>query len=330
MIEFKNVTCHKMEFGKKQCILRDASFIIPDGTSVAIFSRIPKDNQKILRLILGTIPVDSGTIKTDSKISWPVGEIVGLQAMLSGRQSIKLVCGINGIGAGKSNRIAEMIAEYCEFPPDQLDLPMTHFRPEARARLFFALSIALRFDYYLVSRQMWAGSGAFRRKSQQSFLEAIRKSAVIVASQNPAAAQKLCTAAVVMDEGRVTYYDAIDEAVEYIRGPDGWMGEASKSYGELRRPKKKARRGNPAEQVDGAEKKAAGGKKRPQASKKPAKKKISRVKKSVGKLKRSPVIKRAASNVAEAANHANTGTDARKAARKLRRMARRNTENTKN
>lgn len=239
MIEFQNVTKMSIEHGVRRCVMENASFVIPNRTSVAVFSSMKGDNLLLLKLISGVIPLDNGKVRTNSTISWPVGETIGLQNTISARQNIKLVCGINGIGAGKCRRITEMIAEFSGLGK-HIDDPMETYAAGMKARLAFLLPLTLQFDYYLVGGRTSTGSGQFKNISEEFFQKTVKKSAVILATNNFKEAKSLCQAAIVVKDGKAEYYEDIDDAIDFVAHGKSAKKRARKN--PRKKPRKPARK----------------------------------------------------------------------------------------
>ena len=91
MIEVSNLTKSFTYQGKKTTIFRDLSFKISTGESIAILGANGAGKSTLLRILGGIDLPDSGTINTDSTISWPVGLVGGFQGSLTGRENVTFV-----------------------------------------------------------------------------------------------------------------------------------------------------------------------------------------------------------------------------------------------
>ena len=91
MIEVNNLTKSFFYQGKKTTIFKDLSFKIKTGESIAILGANGAGKSTLLRILGGIDLPDSGTINTDSTISWPVGLVGGFQGSLTGRENVTFV-----------------------------------------------------------------------------------------------------------------------------------------------------------------------------------------------------------------------------------------------
>jgi capsular polysaccharide transport system ATP-binding protein len=82
-----------------------------------------------------------------------------------------------------------------------------------KARLAFGISIGIPFDTYLVDEVTSVGDAAFRRKSRLVFEERMRDAGAVVVSHTMTDMRQLCDAGAVLEDGVLTYYEDIEEAI---------------------------------------------------------------------------------------------------------------------
>jgi capsular polysaccharide transport system ATP-binding protein len=92
---------------------------------------------------------------------------------------------------------------------EYMRMPMMTYSSGMRSRLALAVSLAIDFDCYLVDEALAVGDTRFGR----AFAERIQRSGLILVSHSPSLVRKLCTRAAVLDQGQITFYDDIDEAL---------------------------------------------------------------------------------------------------------------------
>ncbi|WP_417525628.1 hypothetical protein [Marinovum sp.] len=82
-----------------------------------------------------------------------------------------------------------------------------------RSRLGFGVSMGIYFDYYLVDEVTSVGDAAFREKSEAVFLDRVRNSGALFVSHSMASVRRVCSAGAVLENGELTYYDNVSEAI---------------------------------------------------------------------------------------------------------------------
>jgi capsular polysaccharide transport system ATP-binding protein len=83
-----------------------------------------------------------------------------------------------------------------------------------RARLGFAVSMAVEFDCYLVDEALSAGDWRFRAKCWKAFLERSMRSTVIMVSHNEETIRANCEIGAVLSGGQLTLYDDVRDAID--------------------------------------------------------------------------------------------------------------------
>jgi capsular polysaccharide transport system ATP-binding protein len=86
-----------------------------------------------------------------------------------------------------------------------------------RARLAFALSLAIEFDCYLIDEVIMVGDRNFQNKSKAEFFEKRTDRALLLASHSLEMVNQYCNRAIVLDDGRATVYEDVAEAVEVYK-----------------------------------------------------------------------------------------------------------------
>jgi capsular polysaccharide transport system ATP-binding protein len=78
--------------------------------------------------------------------------------------------------------------------------------------------MGVQFDYYLVDEITAVGDTNFRRKSQQVFKERLSGSDVVMVSHSPGTLREYCQTGIVLEDGNLTYYDDLEEAIDAHEG----------------------------------------------------------------------------------------------------------------
>src|SRR5690606_13550035 len=83
-----------------------------------------------------------------------------------------------------------------------------------RARLAFGVSMGVAFDYYLVDETTAVGDANFKKKCQRVFAERRATSDVVMVSHSTGTLLDYCKAGAVLEDGQLTYYENIKDAIE--------------------------------------------------------------------------------------------------------------------
>jgi len=243
MITLRNVTkYYPMQDRKSHYVLRDVSLEIPSNRSIAILGPNGAGKSTLLRLIGGAEAPNSGTIDTNSSISWPLGLKSGFQNSMTGRQNIEFVCKINGLSKTETRQIIDAVIKFAELGKF-FDMPLKTYSSGMRGRLGFGLSINFDFDYYLIDELTSVGDASFRKKAFQEFERISQSSSLIYVSHNLNSLKRSCQSAILLHDGALEYYDNIEDGIKAYKGYIAQKTEThSESDNKETSPKKAAKR----------------------------------------------------------------------------------------
>ncbi len=208
MIELSHVSkAYRAGRGWKR-VLDDACVCFPTGISVGILGLNGAGKSTLLRMIGGSEPPDQGRVRRTIKVSWPIGFSGGFQLSLTGRENAQFIARIYG----RSPRaVTDFAADFAELGP-YFDLPYRTYSAGMRARLAFGVSMAVDFDCYLVDEVLSVGDQRFQKRCKEAFRERRARSSIILVSHSAKRVREECDTAAVLDTGKLTLYDNIDEA----------------------------------------------------------------------------------------------------------------------
>jgi len=183
----------------------------PTGASVALLGRNGAGKSSLLRMIAGTMAPTRGRIMSDGAISWPVGFAGSFHGDLTGAQNVRFIARIYGVD---TDALVDFVEDFAELG-EHFRLPFRTYSSGMRARLAFGVSMGIRFDTYLVDEVTSVGDAAFRRKSEAVFMERMRESGAIVVSHNMGLLRRICAAGAVLEDGRLTWHDDVNDAIAH-------------------------------------------------------------------------------------------------------------------
>ena len=218
MISVKNLNKSFFINGKKVPILKNINFELKKGDSLVILGRNGAGKSTLINLLAGVDCPDSGKIYSDCKISWPIGLAAGFQGSLSAKENVIFVSKIY------TNNNKEKIKEKIRFVRDFADIgdffdrPIKTYSQGMRTRLSFSLSIAFKFDLYLLDEITAAGDILFKEKCRNKLIELKKDSDFIYVSHNlDEFTSKLFNKAAIIDKGSLLKFDNLEEAIKIYR-----------------------------------------------------------------------------------------------------------------
>jgi len=195
----------------RKVVLRDIDLTVAPGERVGLLGRNGAGKTTLIKQIGGVELPDSGRIKRKMSISWPIGFNGGFQGSLTGYDNARFIARIYGRSYAE---IKEFVADFTELG-QSLALPVKTYSSGMRARLAFALSLAIEFDCYLVDEVILVGDVNFQRKCQYELFEKRADRAMIIVSHDMNVVRDVCNRGVVIHEGRAHHYADVHEAAAF-------------------------------------------------------------------------------------------------------------------
>lgn len=212
MITIKNLTKSYRTQSGRHYVFKDLNIELPAGKSVALIGRNGAGKSTLLRMIGGIDQPDHGSITTDKTISWPVGLSGGFQGSLSGRENARFVARLYA----KKDQIEEKVSFVSQFAElgRYFDMPMKTYSSGMKSRLGFGLSMAFKFDYYLVDEVTAVGDARFREKCAVLFKQRHVESNFLMVSHNLNSLKEFCDVALYIGKNQqVSLYEDVSEAI---------------------------------------------------------------------------------------------------------------------
>lgn len=190
-------------------VLRGVDFTIHPGDRVGLLGRNGAGKTTLIKLIGGVEMPSSGRVVRKMSCSWPLGFGGGFQGSLTGYDNARFIARIYDRDYGQMRAFVEDFSEL----GSQLRMPVKTYSSGMRARLAFALSLAIEFDCYLIDEVIMVGDQNFQRKSQEEFFIKRQDRALLFASHSPEFIREFCNRAVVLHHGKATVFDDVEEAL---------------------------------------------------------------------------------------------------------------------
>lgn len=213
MIKIENLTKSYRTPTGRHYVFKDLNIEIPSGKSVAFIGRNGAGKSTLLRMIGGIDRPDSGRIITNKTISWPVGLAGGFQGSLTGRENVKFVARLYAKQEELKEKI-EFVEEFAELGK-YFDMPIKTYSSGMRSRLGFGLSMAFKFDYYIVDEVTAVGDARFKEKCAQLFKERHKESSFLMVSHSLNSLKEFCDVAIVFKNSYIIgYYENVQSGID--------------------------------------------------------------------------------------------------------------------
>ncbi|ASG64182.1 ABC transporter ATP-binding protein [Kluyvera genomosp. 3] len=214
MIKIEHLTKSYQTSKGRHYVFKDLNIELPTGKNIALIGHNGAGKSTLLRMIGGIDYPDSGIIKTNKTISWPVGLSGGFQGSLTGRENVKFVARLYAKKDELRSKV-EFVEDFAELGK-YFDMPMKTYSSGMRSRLGFGLSMAFHFDYYLVDEVIAVGDAKFKKKCEDTFINNVKNSHILLVSHSMRLLKQYCDSAIVFSgANECQYIPSIDDALAY-------------------------------------------------------------------------------------------------------------------
>lgn len=192
-------------------VLDDINLQVEKGRKIGILGRNGSGKSTLIRLIGGAEPPTKGRIRRGITVSWPLAFGGAFQSHLTGLDNVRFVCRIYDVNYADVLAFVEDFSELGAY----LREPVRHYSDGMRARLAFALSMAIEFDCFLIDEVTAVGDSRFAAKCNFELFEKRKDRAMILVSHNPGMIKAYCDSASVLVGGKMTSFDTVAEAYTF-------------------------------------------------------------------------------------------------------------------
>ena len=209
MLEFDTVSKSFWTGQQRKVILDRASFRVEPGQSLGILAPNGTGKTTVINMMAGLEKPDEGAIRRRCRVSFPLGFMGGVVNKYSGTENVRFIARLYGLDPDYVEAFCRWLTDIGEY----FDQPVGTYSAGMRARLTFALLLALEFDIYLIDEGMPGTTDvAFNRRAGTILRERLDRATVIVVSHQASTLEKFCTRAAVLRDGQLFMFDTLEEA----------------------------------------------------------------------------------------------------------------------
>lgn len=213
MIICRDITKSYSHGNRRKQVINGINLVIERGERIGLLGRNGAGKSTLIKLIGGVEMPTSGKIIRNMSVSWPLGFAGGFQGSLTGYDNARFIARIY---ERDYSLIRQFVEEFSELGR-QLKMPVKTYSSGMRARLAFALSLAIEFDCYLIDEVILVGDQNFQRKCREEIFDKRHDRAMIIASHDTEFIKGFCNQAVILHKGETNRYDDMELAVENYR-----------------------------------------------------------------------------------------------------------------
>lgn len=183
--------------------LRDVSFEMAPGESIAFIGRNGAGKSTLLKLMCGLAKPDMGRIRIEGNVRALINLGAGFNPALSGLENIYNAASLAGFHSREIRATVDEIVAFAELE-EAIDSPVQTYSSGMKARLGFAVAVHARPDILFIDEVLAVGDFAFQNKCFLR-MEQLKRSGVTIVyvSHSHNMAIKLCERALWLHRGRI-------------------------------------------------------------------------------------------------------------------------------
>lgn len=183
--------------------LRDVSFELKQGQSLALIGPNGAGKTTILKLLANITKPTSGSLATFGTLSALIELGAGFHGDLTGRENIFLNGTILGLSRKEIDRRFDEIVDFSEIERF-IDTPVKRYSSGMLVRLGFAVAACIEPDILLVDEVLAVGDASFQEKCLKRIQSLLRNgTSIIFVSHNFYLVRSTCDLALYLDHGRI-------------------------------------------------------------------------------------------------------------------------------
>ncbi len=201
------------EDSKRVGILRDISFDVDSGESVALIGKNGCGKSTLLRIISGIYDSDSGKVRINGKVVSLINLNLGIKDKLTMKDNIYLCGALFGMSRKEVRERFNDIVEFSELK-EFVNTKVYQFSNGMRQRLAFSVAINCNPEILILDEVFEVGDEHFRKKSAKKILDLVKQGgSVLLVSHDFDIVKKYCNRALFFEDGKVVMEGKPDKVV---------------------------------------------------------------------------------------------------------------------
>jgi capsular polysaccharide transport system ATP-binding protein len=213
MIELQNIS---KSFGTQMGfnpVLQNVNLTLRWGEKVAVLGSNGSGKSTLVKIISGISLPDTGQIKSNMSISWPLGLSGGYQGSLTGIDNLKFLCRIYNAAYEPTIEFVRSFTDLGHF----LNEPIKTYSSGMKAKFGFAASMAIDFDCYLIDEVLAVGDSKFQKKCHDQLFGQKADRSLLLVSHQEKIIREYCQKAYVLHNRTLHPFESIDDAFAYYK-----------------------------------------------------------------------------------------------------------------
>jgi ABC-type polysaccharide/polyol phosphate transport system ATPase subunit len=198
--------------------LRNVSFHVEDGESLAIVGSNGAGKSTLLSLAAGLTRPDEGSVRVNGRMAALLELGSGFHPDLTGAENLVLNAALLGLTRRKTKELFDQIVDFSGIG-EFIDDPLRTYSSGMIMRLAFSIAIQCEPDILLIDEVLAVGDASFQEKSKEALVSFRRAGkSMLFVSHAPSAVRDMCDRALWIDHGSVMMAGRVDDVLDAYQG----------------------------------------------------------------------------------------------------------------
>lgn len=196
--------------------LRNITFTIQQGEVVALIGRNGAGKSTLLKIASGVTAPTKGQVTIRGSIGSLLEIGTGFHPDLTGRENVFLAGSLMNVKKGLIQQKFNDIISFSGIK-NFIDTPVKYYSSGMYIRLAFAVAVQMNPDILLIDEALSVGDTEFQEKSFAYLNRLIKEEnkTILIASHNLILLRRLCTRALVLQNGKIVFDGSIQKGINY-------------------------------------------------------------------------------------------------------------------
>src|SRR5437879_11906825 len=213
MIRLENIVKRYRTRAGSHIVLNGVSVEVRKGDKLGVLGRNGAGKSTLIRIISGAELPNSGRVTRQMAVCWPLAFGGAFQGSLTGLDNIRFICRVYGADFHAARPFVEEFSELGKY----LREPVKTYSSGMRARLAFAISMAIEFDCFLIDEVISVGDTRFYEKCRQELFDKRRERSMIIVSHEAPNIREHCSRACVLANAVLREFEEVDAAYTHYQ-----------------------------------------------------------------------------------------------------------------